>query len=59
MSSVISINPGPRKDFELSLDEIAREGARRLLVQALGLEVEDYIQQFAQEVDENLLSALC
>jgi len=31
-----------RKDFELSLDEIAREGARRMLIQALNLEVEDY-----------------
>jgi len=43
----------PRKDFELSLDEIAREGARRLLSQALSLEVEDYIQQYSEEVDEN------
>jgi len=43
----------PRKDFELSLDEIAREGARRLLVQALNLEVEEYIQQFTNEVDES------
>ena len=52
MPSVIPINQGPRKDFELSLDEIAREGARRLLVQALSLEVEDYIKQFVSEVDE-------
>jgi len=42
----------PRKDFELSLDEIAREGARRMLVQALSLEVEDYIGQFTGEIDE-------
>jgi transposase-like protein len=41
----------PCKDFELSLDEIAREGARRLLVQALNQEVEQYIQQFADETD--------
>lgn len=41
-----------RKDFELSLDEIAREGARRLLVQALNLEVEDYIEKFKNEVNE-------
>ena len=41
-----------RKDFELSLDEIAREGARRLLVQALNLEVEDYIEKFKDEVNE-------
>jgi transposase-like protein len=53
MNTVLPINREPRKDFELSLDEIAREGARRLLVQALNLEVADYIEQFSQEVDEN------
>ena len=42
-----------RKDFELSLDEIAREGARRMLIQALNLEVEDYINQNLNEVDDN------
>jgi len=47
------MRPEPRKDFELSLDEIAREGARRMLVQALGLEVEDYIESNKDEVDEN------
>ena len=30
-------------DFELSLDEIAREGARRMLMHALNQEVEEYI----------------
>jgi len=53
MSAVLPMKSEPRKDFELSLDEIAREGARRLLVQALNLEVEDYIQQFTGEVDES------
>ena len=52
MTTVLPIRPAPRKDFELSLDEIAREGARRLLVQALNLEVEDYISQHVEEVDE-------
>lgn len=42
-----------RKDFELSLDEIAREGARRMLTEALKLEVEEYIAQNKNEVDEN------
>ena len=41
-----------RKDFELSLDEIAREGARRMLSEALKLEVEEYIAQNKNEVDE-------
>lgn len=53
MTTVLPMRAEPRKDFELSLDEIAREGARRMLVQALNLEVEDYIQQFTGEVDEN------
>src|ERR1022692_2267922 len=53
MTTVLPIKQEPRKDFELSLDEIAREGARRLLVQALDFEVADYIQQFTGEVDES------
>ena len=53
MRTVLPMNSTPRKDFELSLDEIAREGARRLLVQALNQEVEEYVQQFSTEVDES------
>jgi putative transposase len=53
MSTVLPMTSTPRKDFELTLDEIAREGARRLLVSALNQEVEEYIQQFITEVDES------
>lgn len=53
MLKVVPSKSEIRKDFELSLDEIAREGARRLLVQALNLEVEEYIQANVQEVDES------
>ena len=53
MLKVVPTKSEVRKDFELSLDEIAREGARRLLVQALNLEVEEYIQQNLNEVDES------
>ena len=53
MLKVVPSKSDDRKDFELSLDEIAREGARRLLVQALNLEVEEYLQQNISEVDEN------
>jgi transposase-like protein len=35
------------------LDEIVREGARRMLAEALQAEVEDYIARFAAERDEN------
>lgn len=53
MLKVVPTKSETRQDFELSLDEIAREGARRLLVQALNLEVEEYIQQNLNEVDES------
>lgn len=52
MMKLVPPRSGARKDFELSLDEIAREGARRMLVRALDLEVEDYIKQSIEEVDE-------
>lgn len=53
MLKVVPTKSESRQDFELSLDEIAREGARRLLIQALNLEVEQYIQQNKNEIDEN------
>ena len=37
---------------EFNLDELVRQGARRMLVQALELEVEDYIQSHKEERDE-------
>ena len=52
MLKVVPTKTESRKDFELSLDEIAREGARRLLAKALDLEVEEYITQHAEEKDE-------
>jgi putative transposase len=53
MGMVLPTKQEARKDFELSLDEIAREGARRLLVEALNLEVEDYIRRASGECDED------
>ena len=42
------------KDGSPSLiDEIVREGARRMLAEALRAEVDAYIAAFAGEVDEN------
>ncbi|HYZ09052.1 MAG TPA: IS256 family transposase, partial [Pseudonocardiaceae bacterium] len=35
------------------IDEIVREGARRMLAEALAAEVEAYIAQFIAERDEN------
>jgi transposase-like protein len=48
MPDVTRLQP---KDFSSDLDEIAREGARRMLAQALEAEVGDYIAR-NQERDE-------
>lgn len=53
MMRLVTPKADVRKDFELTLDEIAREGARRLLTQALKLEVDDYVMRHAEEVDES------
>lgn len=39
--------------LSLSLDEIARVGAKKLLAEALQLEVEESIQKFKDACDEN------
>jgi putative transposase len=49
MPDVTRLQP---KDFSSDLDEIAREGARRMLAEALEAEVADYIAR-NQERDEN------
>jgi transposase-like protein len=49
MPNVARLQP---KDFSSDLDEIAREGARRMLAQALEAEVADYIARH-QERDED------
>ena len=53
MMKLVTPKVDERKDFDLGLDEIAREGARRMLVHALNLEVEEYINRRREEVDEN------
>lgn len=52
MLKVVPMKSEMRQDFELSLDEIAREGARRMLMHALNQEVEEYIQSHKDQVDE-------
>lgn len=42
-----------RKEFDLTIDEIAREGARRMLMHCLNLEVEEYINQNTDAVGED------
>lgn len=53
MLKVVSPKEDSRKDFQLSLDEIAREGARRMLMHCMNLEVEEYINRHAAAVDED------
>src|SRR6202050_2160755 len=43
---------GGRGDAVFSLDELAREGARRMIAAALEAEVEEYVASFTGEVDE-------
>lgn len=53
MLKVVTPKGEERKEFEMSLDEIAREGARRLLIHCLNLEVEDYVNRHAEERDDD------
>jgi transposase-like protein len=45
--------PGAKDDAPPLIDEIVREGARRMLAEALQAEVDAYIAQFATERDDN------
>lgn len=49
VTPVPSVRP---EEIRMSLDEIAREGARRMLISALEVEVEDYVEKFKDLRDE-------
>jgi putative transposase len=40
-------------EITLALDELAREGARRMIAAALRAEADDYVERFTDEVDED------
>lgn len=42
-----------KQEFVSMLDEIAREGARKMLIHALKLEADEYVESFASERDES------
>lgn len=42
-----------KEGLRATLDELAREGARRMIAAALEVEVEEYVRRFADERDEN------
>lgn len=52
MLSVVPDNDGGREDLAAGLDEIVREGARRMLAEALEAEVAAVIEALADQVDE-------
>src|SRR5512142_31565 len=41
------------EEITLTLDELAREGARRMIVAALRAEADEYVARFADELDED------
>jgi putative transposase len=42
-----------RAEMRVGLDEICREGARRMLIAALGAEADAYVESLADQLDEN------
>ena len=48
----VAVEEDARAELALGLDEICREGARRMLATALELEVEAYVAAFAEELDD-------
>lgn len=53
MLKVVPTKKETAKEIESSLDAIVREGAKRMLSQALQLEVEEYIAKYSDLVDDN------
>src|ERR1039458_1277104 len=51
MQDVTRIADARGEDGRVGLDELAREGARRMIAWALEAEVEEYVQRFAGELD--------
>jgi transposase-like protein len=53
MSDVRTLPVGEDQQPAVTLDDLAREGARRMIATALEAEVADYIDSFAEQVDED------
>jgi transposase-like protein len=53
MSDVRTLPAGEQQQVvAATLDELAREGARRMIAVALEAEVDDYVERFAEELDD-------
>src|SRR5947209_15626655 len=44
---------GGNEEITIALDELAREGARRMIAAALRAEADEYVERFSDEVDED------
>jgi transposase-like protein len=53
MSDVRRLPVGEEDEARVTLDDLAREGARRMIAAALEVEVEQYVCSFVDEVDED------
>jgi putative transposase len=53
MSDVRRLPVGEEDEGRVTLDGLAREGARRMIAAALEAEVEEYVGSFVEEVDED------
>ena len=53
MADVRRLPVGEDDEGRVTLDDLAREGARRMIAAALEAEVDEYVASFAEEVDED------
>jgi len=53
MTHVVTLPVGGNEELLDTLDGLAREGARRMIAAALRAEVDTYVEQFSDEVDEH------
>ena len=53
MADVRRLPVGEETEVAVTLDELAREGARRMIAAALRAEADDYVESFVEEVDEH------
>ncbi len=53
MEDVRRLAVGEDNEGRVTLDELAREGARRMIATALEAEVADYIERFAEDRDDD------
>ncbi len=52
MQDVRTLPVGEDNEIAVTLDDVAREGARRMIAAALRAEADEYVESFADEVDE-------